>query len=88
MKAETLQDMIENTIKDLEKVEEKYFNAYNGKVYQLALYLYGRYGELPAELLDDKKLEIMLDIVDKEESLFNENINCDTEDLINGYMEV
>ena len=87
MKAETLQDMIENTIKDLEKVEEKYFNAYNGKVYLLSLYLYGRYGELPAELLDNKKLEMMLNIVDREESLFNENINCDTEDLIQGVIE-
>lgn len=88
MKAETLQDMIENTIKDLEKVEEKYYNAYNGKVYELALYLYGRYGELPAELLDDKKLEKMLNIVDREESLFNDNINYYAEDVINDLEEV
>ena len=88
MKAETLQDMIENTIKDLEQVEYKYYNAYNGKVYQLALYLYGRYGELPAELLDDKKLEKMLNIVDREESLFNENINYYAEDVINDLEEV
>ena len=82
MKVETLRDMIESTIKDLEKVEEKYFNAYNGKVYQVALYLYGRYGELPAELLDDEKLKDVMDFIDKQDTLYNDDINYFVEEIM------
>lgn len=82
MKVETLQDMIENTIKDLEKVEEKYYNAYGGNIYMVALYLYGRYGELPSELMNDTILQNISDYIRKQETLFNENINMFTEEYI------
>lgn len=82
MKAETLQDMIENTIKDLEQVEYKYYNAYDGHIYQVALYLYGRYGELLSELMDDKILQNISDYIRKQETLFNDNINEFVEEYI------
>lgn len=81
MEKGTLKDMIEDTIKDLEQVEYKYYNAYDGNVYQVASYLYGRYGELPAELLDDKLLQDVSDFIKKQDTLYNEDINFYVEEL-------
>lgn len=82
MEKGTLSDMIEDTIKDLEQVEYKYYNAYGGNVYQVALYLYGRYGELPSELMDDKILQNISDFIRKQETLYNDNINYFVEEYI------
>lgn len=75
-------DIIEEQIKDLEKVEEKYYNAFEGNIYNVAVYLYGRYGELPAELLEEEKLEKIEEEIKKLETLFNDNINYIVDNMI------
>ena len=67
--------MVDDTIKDLDKIEEKWYNVYGSKYFQVALFLYGRYGELPAELMHEKVLENISKFIDKQETLFNENID-------------
>lgn len=46
--------MVNDLLKMIEKVEEEY---YNGNVFETAIYLYIRYGEIPFELESDDKLE-------------------------------
>ena len=80
MKIETILDMIENIFKSLEEIENEYYNAYNGKVFEVAVYLYIRYGEIPLELYN--RLEEVEKILKKEDSLFNGNINYLVENMI------
>lgn len=70
-----MRNMIEEQIKDLEKIEAKYYNAYNGNIFEMAVYFYMRFGELPAELLEENDLEEFSKILKKQETLMNENIN-------------
>ena len=74
--------MIEDTIKDLDKIEDKWYNMYGIDFYLLALFLYGRYGELPAELMDEKILKNICDYIKKQESIYNDNINEFVEEYI------
>lgn len=70
-----MREMIEETIKDLEKIEEKYYNAYNGNIFEMAVYFYVRYGELPAEIIDEEDLNKISRILKKSNTLMNEDIN-------------
>ena len=75
-----LKDMVEDTLKKLQTLEEEYYNAYNGRVFELSVYLYMRYGEIPLELYD--KLEEVEKILKRANSLFDESINTLVEDII------
>lgn len=81
-----LENMIEDIFKELEEIENENYNAFNGYVFQLAVYLYCRYGEMPSEFGSgeelNKNLEKILEVVRKYESLFNDDINEEVEDLI------
>ena len=81
-----LENMIKDVFKKLEDIENENYNAFNGYFFQLAVYLYCRYGEVPSEFGSgeelNKNLEKLLEVVRKHESLFNDNINEEAEDLI------
>ena len=75
-----MREMIEDLIKDLEKIESKYYNAYNGNVFEMAVYFYMRYGELPAECMEEEDLEKISKIISKQDTLMNRDINEEISD--------
>lgn len=75
----SIKGMIKTLFDMIEKVEEEY---YNGNVFEVAIYLYMRYGEIPLELDDDKILEKVQNIIKNKDTLFNEEINNKIENLI------
>lgn len=75
-------EMIEDIIKALTGLDEKNYNAFEGNIFEVATYLYLRYGELPYELLDEDKLEKVGKIIKKQDTLFNGEINYDVEELM------
>lgn len=87
MENTNIREMVEDTMRELEQVEYKYYNAYNGYIFQLATYLYLRNGEIPKEF-DENKLALLMDNIRDKETLFNEDINICLEDLINENMEM
>lgn len=78
----SIKGMINTLLNMIEKVEEEY---YNGNVFEIAIYLYMRYGEIPFELEDDETLEkiqnIIIDYKEKN-SLFDEKLNSVIDNLI------
>lgn len=74
-------DMIEETIKKLEDLENDYYNAFEGNVFETAIYLYMRYGEIPMELESENKLEKVSKCLRKADSLFDESINNEIQNL-------
>lgn len=77
-------EMIEYIIKELTRLEEKNYNAFEGNIFQMAIFLYGRYGVLPTELENEDKLEKLSEIIEDENTLFNEEINYAVEELMEG----
>jgi len=77
----SLKNMIEDTINDLNAIESKYYNAFKGNVFQVAIYLCMRCGEIPNGF-DDTKLLKLSEYIAKQETLFNEDINDYLEDII------
>ena len=70
--------MIEDTIKKLKDVEEIYYNAFEGNVFEIAIYLYLRYGELPYELDNEEKLYKLGNILNEYDSCqFNQDLNTE-----------
>ena len=76
--------MIEETIKQLKEVENIFYNAFEGNIFEIAAYLYLRYGELPQELDNEEKLYKLGNILNEYESCqFNEDLNAEVTKLMN-----
>ena len=43
-------NIVEKLFKELEELDNKYNNISNTNIFELAIYLYIRYGEIPVEL--------------------------------------
>lgn len=70
--------MIEDTIKKLKDVEELYYNAFEGDIFEIAVYLYLRYGELPYELDNEEKLYKLGNLLNEYDSCqFNQDLNTE-----------
>lgn len=74
--------MIEETIKQLKEVENLFYNAFEGNMFEIAVYLYLRYGELPYELDNEEKIYKLGTILKRYDSLFNEILNDEVEELM------
>ena len=74
--------LIEDTIRHIKNVEELYYNAFEGDIFEIAVYLYLRYGELPYELDNEEKIYKLGNILRRCDSLFNEVLNDKVEELI------
>lgn len=74
--------MIEDTIRQIRNVEEIYYNAFEGNIFEIAIYLYLRYGELPYELDNEEKLYKLGNILRRCDSLFDESLNDKVEELM------
>ena len=75
-------NIVEKLFKELEELDNKYNNISNTNIFELAIYLYIRYGERPVELYD--KLEELGKYFNNKESIFCEDINYEIEDIIIG----
>ena len=76
--------LIEDTIRHIKNVEEIYYNAFEGNIFEIAVYLYLRYGELPYELDNEEKLYKLGNILNEYESCqFNEDLNAEVTKLMN-----
>ena len=70
--------MIEDTIRQIRNVEEIYYNAFEGNIFEIAIYLYLRYGELPYELDNEEKLYKLGNILNEYDSCqFNQDLNTE-----------
>lgn len=74
--------MIEDTIRQIKNVEEIYYNAFEGNMFEIAVYLYLRYGELPYELDNEEKIYKLGNLLKRCDSLFNEVLNDEVEELM------
>lgn len=74
--------MIEDTIRQIKNVEEIYYNAFEGNIFEIAVYLYLRYGELPYELDNEEKIYKLGTILKRCDSLFSEILNDKVEELM------
>lgn len=77
-----IRNIVEKLFKELEELDNKYNNISNINIFELAIYLYIRYGEIPVELYD--KLEELGRYFNNKESIFCADINYDIEDIIIG----
>lgn len=75
--------MIEDTIRQIKNVEEIYYNAFEGNIFEIAVYLYLRYGELPQELDNEEKLYKLGNLLNEYESCqFNQDLNVEVTKLM------
>lgn len=74
--------LIEDTIRHIKNVEELYYNAFEGNMFEIAVYLYLRYGELPYELDNEEKIYKLGNLLKRYDSLFNEMLNDEVEELM------
>ena len=74
--------MIEDVIRQIRNVEETYYNAFEGNIFEIAVYLYLRYGELPYELDNEEKIYKLGNILRRCDSLFDESLNDKVEELM------
>ena len=75
--------LIEDTIRHIKNVEELYYNAFEGDIFEIAVYLYLRYGELPYELDNEEKLYKLGNILNEYDSCqFNQDLNVEVTKLM------
>ena len=75
--------LIEDTIRHIKNVEEIYYNAFEGNIFEIAIYLYLRYGELPYELDNEEKLYKLGNILNEYDSCqFNQDLNVEVTKLM------
>lgn len=75
--------LIEDTIRHIKNVEELYYNAFEGNIFEIAIYLYLRYGELPYELNNEEKLYKLGNILNEYDSCqFNQDLNVEVTKLM------
>lgn len=70
--------MIEDVIRHIRNVEELYYNAFEGNIFEIAIYLYLRYGELLYKLDNEEKLYKLGNILNEYDSCqFNQDLNTE-----------
>lgn len=75
--------LVEDTIRHIKNVEELYYNAFEGDIFEIAIYLYLRYGELPYELDNEEKLYKLGNILNEYDSCqFNQDLNTEVTKLM------
>ena len=75
--------LIEDTIRHIKNVEEIYYNAFEGNIFEIAIYLYLRYGESPYELDNEEKLYKLGNILNEYDSCqFNQDLNVEVTKLM------
>lgn len=74
--------MIEDVIRQIRNVEEIYYNAFEGNIFEIAVYLYLRYGELPYEFDNEEKIYKLGNLLKRCDSLFDESLNNKVEELM------
>ena len=75
--------LIEDTIRHIKNVEELYYNAFEGNIFEIAVYLYLRYGELPYEFDNEEKLYKLGNILNEYDSCqFNQDLNTEVTKLM------
>lgn len=75
--------LVEDTIRHIKNVEELYYNAFEGNIFEIAVYLYLRYGELPYELDNEEKLYKLGNILNEYDSCqFNQDLNTEVTKLM------
>lgn len=78
-------EQVNDLMKDLQKIESKYlYESELQNIFEVAIYLYGRYGEIPVEIENDDDLRKISRIINRYDTLMNENINDNVEDIIGG----
>ncbi|MBQ3475805.1 MAG: hypothetical protein IJH20_06530 [Bacilli bacterium] len=78
-------EQVNDLMKDLQKIESKYlYKSELQNIFEVAIYLYGRYGEIPVEIENDDDLRKISRIINRYDTLMNENINDNVEDIIGG----
>ena len=78
-------EQVNDLMKDLQKIENKYlYESELQNIFEVAIYLYGRYGEIPVEIENDEDLRKISRIINRYDTLMNENINDNVEDIIGG----
>lgn len=73
-------EKINNIIEDFNKLEQKY--GISDEFYA-AFYLYIRFGELPKNISDNKRVELLCKILDKYDTSFAEGLN----DAVNEFVD-
>ena len=75
--------LVEDTIRHIKNVEELYYSAFEGNIFEIAVYLYLRYGELPYELDNEEKLYKLGNILNEYDSCqFNQDLNVEITKLM------
>ena len=75
--------LIEDTIRHIKNVEELYYNAFEGNIFEIAIYLYLRYGELPYEFDNEEKLYKLGNLLNEYDSCqFNQDLNTEVTKLM------
>lgn len=78
-------EQVNDLMKDLQKIESKYlYESELQNIFEVAIYLYGRYGEIPVEIENDDDLRKISRIINRYDTLMDENINDNVEDIIGG----
>jgi len=78
-------EQVNDLMKDLQKIESKYlYESELQNIFEVAIYLYGRYGEIPVEIENNDDLRKISRIINRYDTLMNENINDNVEDIIGG----
>ena len=78
-------EQVNDLMKDLQKIESKYlYESELQNIFEVAIYLYGRYGEIPVEIENDDDLRKISRIINRYDTLMHENINDNIEDIIGG----
>lgn len=79
-----LKAMVETLMEKLKEIEEICYDNYDNNVlvFELSVYLFMRYGEIPSELNDNELLKKVSHILKKQDTLFDLGINELVEDLM------
>ena len=78
-------EQVNDLMKDLQKIESKYlYESELQNIFEVAIYLYGTYGEIPVEIENDEDLRKISKIINRYDTLMNENINNNVKDIIGG----
>ena len=73
--------VLEELMAKLKELNETYYNAFKGNIFELAVYLYIRYEEIPENLCNEEKLEEASELLLAYDSLFKADLNYDIEEL-------
>lgn len=81
----TMKNMVEDMMNKISKIENEYYNAFSGNIFEVAMYLFMRYGEIPYEIDNDnveENLEKLSKIIRRYDSVYNQDLNDEFEELM------